>query len=180
VGESVSDCGTTDLSNYDTTISCVDRGLSTFNGGSPLVISGTSLDVPVDKDDDIVCTITNTKDTGFIKVNKYLDSDGDGEFETLNPSTYDWILDDEATTYDMGTTESGILIGTHTINETPYSDICGISCATYNVYVSAQSLDFLELAQNCLFPNWKRISVHKDGLVKSPSSGRGRVSPGLR
>jgi len=33
--------------------------------------------------------------------------------------------------------------------------ICGISCATYNAYVSAQSLDFLELAQNCLFPNWK-------------------------
>jgi hypothetical protein len=33
--------------------------------------------------------------------------------------------------------------------------ICGISCATYNVYVSVQSLDFLELAQNCLFPDWK-------------------------
>ena len=30
-------------------------------------------------------------------------------------------------------------------------------CATYHVYVSAQSLDFLELAQNCLFPNWKHM-----------------------
>ncbi len=37
--------------------------------------------------------------------------------------------------------------------------ICGISCATYKAYVSAQSLDFLELAQNCLFPNWKLTCV---------------------
>jgi hypothetical protein len=38
--------------------------------------------------------------------------------------------------------------------------ICDIACATYIVYVSAQSLDFLKLAQNCLFPNWKLISVY--------------------
>jgi len=38
--------------------------------------------------------------------------------------------------------------------------IYGISCATYIAYVSAQSLDFLELAQNCRFPNWKRDSVY--------------------
>ncbi len=33
--------------------------------------------------------------------------------------------------------------------------ICRITCAAYIVYASAQSLEFLELAQNCLFPNWK-------------------------
>ena len=33
--------------------------------------------------------------------------------------------------------------------------ICGIPCAAYNLYASAQSLDFLDLAENCSFLNWK-------------------------
>ncbi len=119
VGENVDGCGTS-LDNYSTVISCVDRGLQTFNGGDPLTLTSTSpLTVPVDKDDDIVCTITNKKDTGSIKVNKLLDSDGNGSFETENPNTYKWILDgNQSTPYDMGTTEGNILIGSHTITET--------------------------------------------------------------
>ena len=49
------------LSSYVKDISCVDRDLPTFNGGDPLTMDGAGpLTVPVDPDDDIVCTITNT------------------------------------------------------------------------------------------------------------------------
>jgi hypothetical protein len=33
--------------------------------------------------------------------------------------------------------------------------ICGIPCAAYNLYASAQSLDFLDLAENYSFLIWK-------------------------
>jgi hypothetical protein len=45
------------------------------------------------------------------------------------------------------------------IQKWPFSAIsasnCGISCAAYNLYASAQSLDFLDLAEKCSFLNWK-------------------------
>jgi len=45
------------------------------------------------------------------------------------------------------------------IQKWPFSaisaSICGISCATYHLYVSAQSLDLLAFAKNCSFLNWK-------------------------
>jgi len=59
VGES----GST-LNTYNSDISCVDRGTSTFNGGPPLTADGSGpLSVAVDPDDDIVCTILNIKHT---------------------------------------------------------------------------------------------------------------------
>ena len=60
VGESA---GTgTSLSTYNSTITCVDRGLTTFNSGPALTFTGSGpLNVAVDPDDDIVCTITNTE-----------------------------------------------------------------------------------------------------------------------
>jgi hypothetical protein len=33
--------------------------------------------------------------------------------------------------------------------------ICGIVCAAYDLYASAQSLDFLDFSKNCSFLNWK-------------------------
>ena len=35
------------------------------------------------------------------------------------------------------------------------ASICGIVCAAYDLYASAQSLDFLDFAKNCSFLNWK-------------------------
>jgi len=32
---------------------------------------------------------------------------------------------------------------------------CGVACATYYLYGSAQPLDFLDLARNCSFLIWK-------------------------
>lgn len=61
----------TNLSDYTSFISCVDRGLTTFDGGPALEYSGTGpLDVDVDKDDDIVCTIANTLKTGTLEIVK--------------------------------------------------------------------------------------------------------------
>jgi hypothetical protein len=37
--------------------------------------------------------------------------------------------------------------------------ICGIACATYQMYASAQSLDFLDLAENSSFLDWKLTPV---------------------
>ena len=34
-----------------------------------------------------------------------------------------------------------------------------VSCAAYDIYASAQPLDFLDLAKNCTFLNWKLESV---------------------
>ena len=51
----------TSLDSYIASISCVDRGLTTFDGGPPLTQAGSGpIDVLVNPDDDIVCTITNT------------------------------------------------------------------------------------------------------------------------
>jgi hypothetical protein len=45
------------------------------------------------------------------------------------------------------------------IQKWPFSaisaSICGIVCAAYNLYASAQSLDFLDFAKNWSFLNWK-------------------------
>ena len=45
------------------------------------------------------------------------------------------------------------------IQKWPFSaisaSVCGIACAAYDLYASAQSLDFLDLAKNCSFLNRK-------------------------
>ena len=34
------------------------------------------------------------------------------------------------------------------------ASICGVSCAAYHMYASAQPLDFLDFVKNCSFLNW--------------------------
>jgi uncharacterized repeat protein (TIGR01451 family) len=57
----------TDLNDYNTEISCVDRVTGALVASSP---STGPLNVDVDKDDDIVCTITNTYKSGTIEIIK--------------------------------------------------------------------------------------------------------------
>jgi len=79
VGETACTSPATDLSDYNSSIICVDRGLSTFDGGAALTQSGTGpLNVDVDKDDDIVCTITNTQKQGTLIVKKVVVNDNGG------------------------------------------------------------------------------------------------------
>ncbi|MDX9855927.1 MAG: hypothetical protein RBS86_03900, partial [Candidatus Moranbacteria bacterium] len=69
----------TDLNDYTTSISCVDRGLETFDGGPALTTSGAGpLNVDVDKDDDIVCTIKNTVQQATLTLIKNLPNDNGG------------------------------------------------------------------------------------------------------
>jgi hypothetical protein len=71
VGETAGGDPITDLSTYESSIECVDRGLETFDGGAPLTADGIGpLEVPVDPEDDIVCIILNTRGPGEIEVTK--------------------------------------------------------------------------------------------------------------
>ena len=63
-----------------------------------------------------ICIITNARDTGSVTVNKKLDSDGNGTFETTNPENFRWILDGGAP-HAMGSTVGNVLIGDHDITE---------------------------------------------------------------
>ena len=49
------------------------------------------------------------------------------------------------------------------IQKWPFSaisaSICGVGCAAYHLYASAQPLDFLDLAKNCSFLNWTLLSA---------------------
>ena len=40
------------------------------------------------------------------------------------------------------------------------ASISGIPCATYHMYVSAQSLDFLDLAEKCFISDLETASAH--------------------
>jgi uncharacterized cupredoxin-like copper-binding protein len=68
---------TGDLADFTSDISCVDRGETTFDGGAPLTTTGAGpLTVPVDPNDDIVCTISNLVKRGTIIVEKQTMPDG--------------------------------------------------------------------------------------------------------
>ncbi|KKP64634.1 MAG: hypothetical protein UR61_C0042G0001 [candidate division WS6 bacterium GW2011_GWE1_34_7] len=101
----------TNLSLYTSSISCKDAAGATVAQGE-----GTSLDVPIGEGEDILCTITNSRLSGSIQVNKYLDRDGDGSFEEANPTDYTWSIDGSGT-YTMGDKVDGLATGTHSVNE---------------------------------------------------------------
>jgi hypothetical protein len=65
---------------------------------------------------------------------------------------------EEVVVTDIKGTQSSV-IELVSIQKWPFSaisvSICGISCATYDLYVSAQSLDLLDFAKNFPFLNWK-------------------------
>lgn len=130
------------LAAYDSSIECVDRGEDTFNGGAPLTLAGAGpLTVPVMPDDDIVCTITNTRLPGGIEVTKrgdnltkvgdevnyrvdilnngagqfpvYLDEIDDSLALNLKSNYIDNTCDDTA--YILGYMESCYITYTHTV-----------------------------------------------------------------
>ena len=103
----------TNLSDYTSSISCVDRDSSTFDGGSPLTFSGTGpLTVPVGKDDDIVCTITNTVQTATLTLQKTVINDNGG---TAVADYFQAKIND--LDVDWGVAQT-LPIGNHTASET--------------------------------------------------------------
>ncbi len=121
VGESSTGCST-DIDNYNSTISCVNRGTSTFHGGNPLTIATTGpLSVPVVKDDDIVCTVTNTRKTGHLIVQKTTLPSGDQtEFSiTASSSTNGSVLNGTTGSItDSSDHDYQVTTGTYSVNET--------------------------------------------------------------
>jgi LPXTG-motif cell wall-anchored protein len=71
------------------------------------------------------CIFTNTRDTGSVKVNKLLDADGNGVFETTNPKSFTWSLDNVGQN-EMGTVLNNVFTNTpslnHVVSESTLSD----------------------------------------------------------
>ena len=86
-------------SDFNISISCVDRGETTFDGGAPLTQAGIGpLTVPVDPDDDIVCTITNAVKPGTIIVEKQTLPDGSTQSFTFTGDAAGSISDGQQIT----------------------------------------------------------------------------------
>lgn len=115
----------TSLGDYTSSIVCKD-----LNGTGSIVAQSNSsghLTVPVLDEQDIVCTITNTKMTGSVKVHKFVDTNGDGIFDQTSDSNantlgFRWGLDGVSPTTDFGTEVSGVSAGTHNVNENSVPD----------------------------------------------------------
>src|SRR4029079_10887860 len=117
--------------NYTIAISCKDQ-----NGTGSVVASGTNagpLNVPVAAGDDIVCTITNTRKTGKLEVQKVLSPAAD-------PGTFNLQIDGSTAgtgggVGDGGTTgEQTVNTGTRTVGETAASG----SLTNYTIAISCK------------------------------------------
>ncbi len=110
----------TNLDDYGSTISCVDRDKTTFNGGSPKTQSGTGpLTIPVDRDDDIVCTITNSLRVGSITIIKNTVPNDAQDFTfTATGGLSGFTLDDDSdATISNTKIFTNVLPGAYTITE---------------------------------------------------------------
>ena len=102
----------TSLDDYEKSISCANDQGSTSGEGP--------LNVTLDANEDIVCTITNTRETGTIEVIKDLEPDGDpGRFNLQIDGTTE-----EGNAGDGGTTTAlPFNTGTHSVGETAGTDL---------------------------------------------------------
>jgi hypothetical protein len=111
----------TDLADYQKSIVCRDAN------GTGAVVAGTTgddggpLTVPVTTGDDIVCTITNSRDIGKLEIRKSLSPSGDpGRFNLQIDGTTD---PDATDVGDSGSTgEETLNTGSHTVGETAGTD----------------------------------------------------------
>ena len=97
----------TNLNDYTSTYSCNNDK----NG------TGTSVTFNLSSDQNVVCTFTNTRKTGSLKVNKLLDNDGNGSFETSNPVIFNWSLDGNGSNTMGGLPITNITTGSHSVSE---------------------------------------------------------------
>ena len=101
--------GTTDLAKYDKSIECK-LGTTTVASGSGASLSN----VPVDSNQTVVCTITNTRRQGTIQVVKDL-------IPSTDPGSFDLKVDGstvKAGAVDGDSGSAGVSPGNHTVSET--------------------------------------------------------------
>lgn len=71
--------------------------------------------------DEKECILTNTRDTASLTVNKLVDTDADGVFETTNDGAntlgFRWSIEDDATEYEMGAQKTAIETGNYDVTE---------------------------------------------------------------
>ncbi len=101
----------TDLSNYLTTYYCT-------GGEGSLRGTGTNIsDIDVGSGDDIVCTFTNTRKTGTLLVHKVADTNGDGQYDSTDPTNFKWGTESAVlATTDMGTPQT-LITGNYNVYE---------------------------------------------------------------
>jgi LPXTG-motif cell wall-anchored protein len=86
-------------------------------------VSNRKATVVLDKDEDVICTFVNKPkpETGSVKVNKMVDTDGNGSYDggntTANNIGFMWGLDAEPTDNAMGSTQTNVATGSHTVTE---------------------------------------------------------------
>lgn len=104
----------TSLSNYNSSISCIDEDGDTFSGtgAGPLTVS-------VDPGDAMVCTITNTRKTGAILVTKTRKHAAGGSGDQPHPSVTFTVNGSTGATNSSGQVcFDGLAFGTYSVVET--------------------------------------------------------------
>lgn len=90
----------------------------TGNEKCPDVLGG---EITLDEGENLTCTITNTRNSGSITVNKQVDANGDGIFEGQNNEAnalgFFWGIDDEKPTVRLMGSSAVVDTGYHTITE---------------------------------------------------------------
>ncbi|KKT48507.1 MAG: hypothetical protein UW42_C0055G0001, partial [Candidatus Collierbacteria bacterium GW2011_GWB1_44_197] len=142
----------------------------------PSALLGT---VTLDEGEDVSCTITNTRNTGTIVVNKIIDIDGDLETEGDQSAGGNWQFDIDGTGQDttdaaaqytntLGTaTFSNLKTGQYTIVETtqPGYDLFSATCGTRNgTFDDTDSMDGVTVSNGvtttCTFYNTPNGTIH--------------------
>ncbi|WP_299178598.1 hypothetical protein [uncultured Neptuniibacter sp.] len=168
---SVSELGSggTDLNNYVSDVSCDNN-----TGVDP----GTSLDVGnLDYNDDVTCTITNTR-KGNIKIVKN-SIGGDGSFDYTG-SLGLTSLTTQGGSDDTGTTYFNLNPGTYTVTETdpgPQWDLTDLSCSDTDNTVVSNATATIELDPGetvvCTYENTRRGNII---IVKNSIGGDGEFA----
>ena len=77
--------------------------------------------IDVTKDATTSITLCNAHDKGNLKINKAVDTNGDGQIEENNPAGWTWDLDAGNQNYAMGSTQS-VITGNHNVTEDQHTN----------------------------------------------------------
>ncbi len=158
------------LSDYTPALVCTDNGqpISAGQDGSITVGNGSA----------VVCTFTNTRQTGTITVLKNVDTDGDGKVDVFGATNWSWNI--QGGEQNIATGQSRTLdTGAYTISENMQTGFhfTSVSCNLDQNLPQTTSVDLsLHNNQNiiCVFTNTKdltTITVDKTGPATVNAGG---------
>lgn len=111
----------TNASDYTSSLTCVDAA-----NNNATVTVGQDNSVTVEKDQQIVCTFTNTRQAGELLVHKFVDTNADNQYETEDASAnvlgFGWNLDDSSTYNNFGTPATTLDTGNYDVYEKDVTD----------------------------------------------------------